>query len=76
MIDLNVGRYCETCPEFTPDVTNPEPLYDFSQSTEPYMYVGDTVIRCGNRKRCTSILNHLKKELENESKATCSEDQG
>ena len=48
MIKLEVSSYCQNCPYFEADVTNPTKLYSNYGSE----YYGDTIIRCENADRC------------------------
>lgn len=48
MIKLDVSSYCQNCPYFKVDVTNPTKLYSNYGSE----YYGDTIIRCENADRC------------------------
>lgn len=57
MIKLEVEPYCHECGAFEADVENPSVFYE---GYKP-LFVGDTIIRCKNRKLCSYIQTVIKK---------------
>lgn len=67
MITFSVEPYCETCPEFEPDVTKDDTVIttvdpaDFGRVVEKH--ICDTRIYCKHRGRCNSIYTHAKESI-------------
>lgn len=58
MIRVEVQDYCQSCPEFEPDVERSTQIYaDFKVVGQT-----DTVIRCEHRTRCENIKRYIDKE--------------
>ena len=64
MIKVEVEGYCQSCLDFTPDVTKPEKLHADGEE----VIVSDTVIHCKYRKRCSAIVRYLKQQVKGEEK--------
>lgn len=63
MIRLDVQEYCQQCMDFRPDVDMPQKAYGTNpDGSEVEIILSDTVIRCGNRKRCEAIRRYLEKQ--------------
>lgn len=60
MIRLEVEEYCENCLDFLPDVKKPGRGEDFFGEDT---VLGDTLVRCSNRKRCEAIKRYLEKQV-------------
>lgn len=61
MIRLEVEEYCQDCLDFLPDVKKPTRYEDFYGEDT---VIGDTYVRCSNRKRCDAIKRFLEKRLD------------
>lgn len=59
MIELKVEPYCHNCNEFEPTINKYDTAALGSHSTFTYY------VRCVHRKRCRSMVEQLKGELEN-----------
>lgn len=59
MILVNVEDYCQSCLDFTPDVTPPAKVY----SDNGEYVLGDTIIQCKYRKRCAAITRFLENRI-------------
>ena len=58
MIQIDVKDYCHTCTEFDPDVEYPTNIY----ANNEVALIGDTIVRCKDRRKCENIKCHLKFE--------------
>lgn len=59
---LDVRPYCESCPEFTPEVVLGERLYSGGE----VFTAGETTIRCLYKKRCENMVRYLAAQMERE----------
>ena len=64
MIILKVEDYCQSCRDFTADVTSPARIYTLDGVAAT---LGDTIVQCEYRKRCAGIKRYLESQ-EKESK--------
>lgn len=65
MIKVDVEDYCQTCMDFTSEVTKPETFhYNHGEIVR-----GDTVIQCKYRKRCAGLVRHLTRQVKGETDA-------
>ena len=71
MIKLEVEDYCQSCPEFEPDVDKDIDRY-FVDTFDPFdpfdterreHVVCDTIIRCEHRGRCRSIKTQIERDM-------------
>ena len=60
MIKLEVQDYCQTCPNFEADVERPVTLYRDAEE----ITIGDTIIRCENRRICERVKKVISNEKE------------
>lgn len=60
MIRLEVEEYCQDCLDFLPDIKRPARAEDFCGED---VVLGDTYVRCSNRKRCEAIKRYLALKL-------------
>ena len=60
MIRLEIEEYCQNCLDFLPDVKRPARVEDFSGED---VVLGDTYVRCSNRKRCEAIKRYLERQV-------------
>lgn len=58
MIRLEVEPYCHNCPGFEADVKRPDKIYGAGDVIE----LGDTIVRCVFRKRCSVMMQYLEKQ--------------
>ena len=58
MIRLDIDNYCQSCPDFKPDVE--KYVYGYLNDIEAV----NTTIRCEHRDRCRVMVQRLKEELE------------
>lgn len=63
MIRVDVEDYCQSCLDFTPDVTPPTRL--LSVDNVEVMQT-DTIIQCEHRRRCSGIRRYLEKQIREE----------
>lgn len=69
MIKLEVENYCQSCPEFEPDVDRNTQRY-FAEDFNPFAYeprvytVCDTIVRCEHRVRCQCIKTQIEIDLD------------
>ena len=59
MILVQVEEYCHDCLDFNADVFAPSRIY----SEEGESTIGDTLIKCKNRKRCAAITRFLEQKV-------------
>lgn len=68
MIKLNIEDYCESCPDFEPDVKK-EVLttenYHYLESTFKY---ANTIITCKSRDRCNCFYRDMARKSEREKR--------
>ena len=63
MIRVEVEDYCQSCMDFSPDVTKPvRSLTETSNTVQT-----DTIIRCTHKKRCESIKRYLEQQMKVEA---------
>ena len=64
MIRIEVEDYCQSCRDFSPDVTASTNIYidDIISRT-------DTVIRCEYRKKCAGLVRYLESQLKDKTEA-------
>lgn len=63
MILVNVEDYCQSCLDFTPDVTPPQRV---RVPDDREFTMGDTIIKCVYRKRCAAIKRYLENQMKEE----------
>ena len=69
MINLEVEKYCEGCPEFEASVEKNVVnmgSYDLLSMQPIHESFCDTVISCEHKKRCRVIMDYLSKEKNDE----------
>lgn len=59
MIELNVEGYCQSCPYFEPDVSNPDIAYGGDGSM---VCMGNTHIFCTHRNICGRLYDYCKED--------------
>lgn len=59
MIRVEVEDYCQHCLDFSADVTSPARI----PTNDGDLVMGDTIVRCEYRKRCSAIERFLKKQM-------------
>lgn len=64
MIRVDVEEYCQSCLDFSPDVTKPERYY---AGDKEITFQSDTIIRCEYRKRCAAIKRYLEQQAKGEA---------
>jgi hypothetical protein len=62
MIRVDVEEYCNSCLDFSPDVTRAVRM--FSDNT--HVTQTDTIIQCEYRKRCANIKRYLEQQTREE----------
>lgn len=62
MIRVNVEDYCQSCMEFSAEVT--PPVRSFSENMA--VKQTDTIIQCTHRSRCETIKRYLDRQLKGE----------
>lgn len=62
MIRVVVEDYCQSCMEFSPDVTPPQRSLSESGAVKQT----DTIIQCKHRKRCETIKRYLDQQMKGE----------
>ena len=60
MIVLKVEDYCQSCRDFTADVTSPARIYTLDGVDTT---LGDTIVQCEYRKRCAGIKRYLETQV-------------
>lgn len=63
MIRVDVEDYCQSCMEFTPDVTPPQRSFSENGAVKQT----DTIIQCRHRRRCENIKKYLLRQENCES---------
>lgn len=69
MIKLEVETYCQTCPEFEPDVekdVEERMYYDSFWFDSKTVSICNTIVRCKHRNRCASIHDDIEKKIRKE----------
>ena len=61
MIRVDVKEYCHQCLDFHPDVIPPVNNWS-ARDDDERTTVGDTVIKCKYRKRCSGMMRYLEKQ--------------
>lgn len=64
MIELNVAKYCEDCPDFEPE-NKSETLMSGTYYNDMEVCTVNTV-SCRYAKRCAAIARHIEKEMRKE----------
>lgn len=64
MIKIEVEEYCHSCEGFEADVIGP--VSEINLDGE--YFVGDTIVRCSNHKRCRNITRYLERQVERQSR--------
>ena len=62
MIRVAVEDYCQSCMEFSPDVTPPQRSFSENGAVKQT----DTIIQCKHRKRCETIKRYLDMQMKGE----------
>lgn len=68
MINLDIERYCENCPDFEPNVDKETLRVEDFGSYYPEPFRHETVITCKYRDRCHEIYERAKDECKKENK--------
>lgn len=63
MIKLELEPYCQTCLDFSPDVSKP----DRYRIHDDEIIVGDTIVQCEYRRRCAGLKRYLEKQLKGDA---------
>lgn len=64
MIKVEVEGYCQSCLDFSPDVTEPVKIY---AGGDEEITLSDTIIRCEHRRRCAGIKRYLEQQMRSEA---------
>lgn len=76
MIKLEVETYCQTCPEFEPDVekeVEERMYYDAGWFDGKTVNICNAIVRCKYRNRCASIRNDIEEKIRKEKEKKNSE---
>lgn len=65
MIRIEVEDYCQSCLDFSPDLTKPERVRSTGGKELTYT---DTIIRCEHKKRCAGIKRYLEQRMKGDSR--------
>lgn len=63
MIRVDVEDYCHQCLDFHPDVIPPVKNWSLDGDERT---IGDTIIKCEYRRRCSGIMRYLEKQAKTE----------
>lgn len=61
MNKLNVDKCCHKCPDFEPEVIEPQPIYDTMSNYEGKL--GPILVFCEQRNTCRRFMEYLQKRL-------------
>lgn len=67
MINLDVEKYCHTCPYFEPYIKSIQDIL-YEDGVQCYSPFGSTLIICKNKEHCNYVKHYFEKEIEELSK--------